>query len=198
MSWFVMKKLLNKAGRNVRIGLVGEAILATLVVGVAVSTLVVFPGVAYIIAPFIKKKRYSPRQAISRNIDSLIKSGLVKQTKDVKGNPALKLTKRGVWEAMLRHHKMPSLPHHKKVWDKTWRMVIFDIPNEQNRKRSDLRRALYMYGFRSIQKSVWVYPHECDNFITLLKSHLGVARDVLYLKVSYIENDRHLRHEFSL
>lgn len=192
---------MKKAGlkkRNVKIGPIGEAILSILVAGTLVTTVAMFPGVVYIIAPFIKKKKYSPRQAISKNLESLITSGLVIQTKNTEGKISLQLTKKGAWEAMLRHQTLPTARNEKKDWDGIWRVVIFDVPNVKNIQRSDLRRAMRMYGFKPLQKSAWVYPFECDNFIALLKSHLGVSHDVLYMKASYIENDRYLRKEFLL
>ena len=192
---------MKKAGlkkRNIKIGPIGEAILGILVAGTLVTTVAMFPGIVHIIAPFIKKKKYLPKQAISKNLESLIKSGLVIQTKNAEGKISLQLSKKGVWEAMLRHHTLPTRKKENRDWDGMWRVVIFDVPNVKNTQRSDLRRAMRMYGFKPLQKSAWVYPFECDNFIALLKSHLGVSHDVLYMKVSYIENDRYLRKEFLL
>ena len=192
-----MKEVLCRK-RNVKIGPIGMAILGILAVSTIVTVAAMFPGVSYIIAPFVKKKKYPSKRAISKNLESLITSGLITQIKNSKGEISLRLTKKGIWEAMLRHNTLPTLKKEKKKWDKLWRVVIFDVPNVKNKERSDLRRAMRMYGFKPLQKSAWVYPFECDNFIALLKSHLGVSHDVLYMKVSYIENDRYLRKEFSL
>ncbi len=192
-----MKKS-SEENKNIRIGLIGEAILGVLVAGTVVSVFALFPGVALAIGPFIKKKKRFPRQVIVKSLDSLIATGLVKRVKSPNGVVVLRLTKKGSWEALLRHRTLPTATQEKNDWDKMWRLVIFDIPNEKNRKRSDLRRAVSMYGFKQLQKSVWVYPYECDDFVQLLKSHLDVSRDVLYMKVTYIENDRHLRKEFDL
>ncbi len=192
-----MKKLIVSK-RNIKIGPIGTALLGVLAVGTLVTALAILPSVAHIIAPFLKNKKYSAKQAITRNLESFIKSGLVEQIKNERGDLVLQLTKRGRWEALLRHQSLPSKDSQVKDWDKIWRMVIFDVPNERGRTRSELRRALHMYGFKPIQKSVWVYPHECDAFIALLKSHIGMKNNILYLKVSYIENDRHLRKEFRL
>lgn len=187
-----------KSVRNIRVGPIGEAILGVLLAGTVVTTFTMFPGLVYVVAPFIKKKKYKHKQAIVKNLESFIRSGIVKQTVRKDGSIALSLTARGQWEATLRHHKLPTHTPKKQAWDKSWRLVIFDIENKKNKQRNDLRRAMSMFGFKQVQKSAWVYPFECDNFVALLKSHLGVTQDVLYMKVSYIENDRHLRKEFSL
>ena len=49
-----------------------------------------------------------------------------------------------------------------------------------------------------LQDSVWVYPYDCEDILTLLKTDLGVGKDVLYLIVEEMENDKYLREEFDL
>lgn len=178
-----------------RIGPIGEAILVSMLVVGAVSFLAIFPGVTTLIAPFIKKKKYSSRQAIQRNVESLVRAGLIKKTLSPSGSVQLKLTKKGRWEAFLRGK---SKDKKSQKWDGTWRVVIFDVPQRKYRVRDELRRAMTLYGFKRLQISVWVYPYACDDFIELIKEHLGISSDVLYMKVSYIENDKHLRREFNL
>jgi DNA-binding transcriptional regulator PaaX len=182
--------------RRTKIGHIGEAILVTVGVAGVVTVVALFPGVAHIIAPFVKKKRYSPKQATTHNLESLIRSGLIERKMSKNGMYMLTLTARGRWEAALRHRTFTS--KERGSWDGIWRVVIFDIPNHKRKLRDELRRGMRMYGFKLLQRSVWVYPYECDDFIELLKSHLGVSNDVLYMKVSYIENQKHLKSEWSL
>ena len=181
--------------KNPRIALIGKTILVSVAVVGIVSVAVLFPGVAHIIAPFVRKKKYSPKQAIERNLESLIRSGLLKKTFDSNGDAHVELTKKGKWEAFIRGNSRDTL---KQKWDGMWRMVIFDVPLSKNTLRRELRRAMSLYGFVMIQKSVWAYPHACDDFIELIKSHLGIANDVLYMKVLYLENDASLRKEFKI
>ncbi len=79
-----------------------------------------------------------------------------------------------------------------------WRVIIFDVPQTKSKLRHELRRAVKLYGFKMIQQSVWVYPYACDDFVGILKKHLGLSHDVLYMKVAFIENDKQLRKEFEL
>ena len=53
-------------------------------------------------------------------------------------------------------------------------------------------------GFARLQDSVWVFPYDCENFITLLKAELKIGSAVLYMIVEHIENDKHLRAQFGL
>jgi DNA-binding transcriptional regulator PaaX len=182
--------------KRIRIGPIGEAVLVSVAVVGFVSVAVLFPGVTTLIAPFVRKKKYSPRQSIQRNVMSLIRQGLLKKTVSKNGTVHLELTRKGRWEAFLRAPKESR--EKRKGWDKQWRIIIFDVPQAKTKVRDELRRGVQMYGFKQLQQSVWVYPYACDNFVKILKEHLGVASDVLYMKVSYIENERHLRREFNL
>lgn len=85
-----------------------------------------------------------------------------------------------------------------KRWDRKWRVLIFDIPERRRRLRETVRRALATIGFERLQDSVWVYPYDCEDLIILLKADFHVGKDMLYLIVDSIENDRHLRQQFGL
>ncbi|MDO8569934.1 MAG: hypothetical protein Q7R89_04155 [bacterium] len=85
-----------------------------------------------------------------------------------------------------------------KKWDKKWRVIIFDIPEKKRRTRDRVRTLFRSAGFYLLQDSVWVYPYDCEDILTLLKSDLGVGKNILYLIVDEIENDKHLREFFDL
>lgn len=193
MSMSIQNKSIQK--REPRIGPTSKAIIASIALVGAVPLLALFPGMALAIAPFIKKKRNTQKQSIQRSVESLVRTGLVKKIIEEDGSVQLMLTKRGKWHALLR---CKTQDVKEVVWDKLWRVVIFDVPQSKNKMRAELRTAMKLYGFKMLQQSVWVYPHACDDFIEILKNHLGVTHDILYMKVSYIENDQHLRKEFKI
>lgn len=86
----------------------------------------------------------------------------------------------------------------KRRWDKRWRMVVFDIPERRRGIRRSLRRVMIDVGFVRLQDSVWVYPHDCEEFVALLKAELRIGKDVLYAIVEKIENDKAIREHFGL
>ncbi len=47
-------------------------------------------------------------------------------------------------------------------WDKKWRVVIFDIPQELHTNRNQFRRKLKLLGFFMLQKSIFVFPYPCE------------------------------------
>ena len=60
-------------------------------------------------------------------------------------------------------------------WDKTWRVVIFDIPQELHKERIRLRSKLKSLGFAALQKSVLVFPYSCEEEVGDICSVLGVS-----------------------
>ena len=107
------------------------------------------------------------------------------------------MTPRG--EDLLRHWQFTDFKLEKpKKWDRKWRVIIFDIPEKKRKIRDQIRVLFKTAGFYLLQDSVWVYPYDCEDVLTLLKSDLGVGKNILYLIVEEIENDRHLREFFDL
>lgn len=96
------------------------------------------------------------------------------------------------WER--RNYQLP----HPTLWDGKWRILIFDIPERKKRLRDRVRETLRAVGFVQLQQSVWVYPFDCEDFITLLKADFKIGKDLLYLIVEGLENDRHLRTLFGV
>lgn len=60
-------------------------------------------------------------------------------------------------------------------WDKKWRIVIFDIPEELHSARVRFRRKLKSLGFVMLQKSVFVFPYPCHEEIGDICNKLEVS-----------------------
>jgi len=84
------------------------------------------------------------------------------------------------------------------LWDKKWRVVIFDIPETKKQQRNILRDTLIRIGFWKLQNSVWVYPYDCEELILLLKTDYRLGKEVLYMIVDKIEGDMTLKRYFGL
>src|SRR3990167_4278610 len=85
-----------------------------------------------------------------------------------------------------------------KRWDGKWRVLIFDIPQTKNLLRDKLRRTLMAIGFIRLQDSVWIYPYDCEDLITLLKTDFRVGDQMLYMIVDSLENDDQVKEDFGL
>lgn len=142
------------------------------------------------------------------------KLGLVPQRRQSEyvSSSASKLVKRGLLfydgkrycmtskgENVLRQWQFADFKLEKpKKWDRKWRVIIFDIPEKKRKIRDQVRTLFKSAGFYLLQDSVWVYPYDCEDILTLLKSDLGVGKNILYLIVDELENDKHLREFFDL
>lgn len=112
-------------------------------------------------------------------------------------NNCLSLTEEGKKTLQIFSVKDFKLKVPKK-WDKKWRILIFDIREEQKTLREKIRRTLSSIGFVRFQDSVWIYPYSCEDLITLLKADFKIGKDLVYIIADEIENDRWLKERFGL
>lgn len=148
------------------------------------------PKVASLVGEHVLRSSRSIEYA-NRARDRLLKKGLL--TKDAKGY--IRITAAG--ERKLRVLTLDA-PLRPLRWDGKWRILIFDIPNERKGLRDKVRQQLMGIGFVMVQRSVWVYPYNCEDLVALLKADLHVGKDLLYIIADSIENDRMLKKEFGL
>ena len=113
------------------------------------------------------------------------------------GSYCLRITEIGR-KALAFEQSRLSLNDTKRKWDGLWRIVTFDIPERRRGIRARLREMMKSIGFVRLQESVWVYPYDCEEFITLLKAELKIGRSVLYIIADSIEQDKVLRSHFNL
>ncbi len=127
----------------------------------------------------------------------LRKRGLIRIEKKNK-NIYMFLTKEGEKEAG-RYQLNEMYIKKPKKWDKKWRLIIFDIPENHRIKRDLFRGKLKELGFYQLQKSVWVYPYSCQKEINLLRDFFGLKKkNLMALTVEKIESDENLRKFFNL
>lgn len=142
------------------------------------------------------------------------KLGLIprRRQREYVGSSASKLVRRGLLyfdgkryqmtsegEKILRRWELSDFKLQKpKKWDRKWRVIIFDIPEKSKSKREYVRRLFERARLERLQDSVWVYPYDCEDVLTLLKTELGIGKNILYLIVEELENDKYLRQIFDL
>lgn len=84
------------------------------------------------------------------------------------------------------------------IWDKKWRIVIFDVPEKKKPAREALRRELRKLGFKELQKSVWCFPYDCKNAIDFICELFDIRHCVRILEVSRMSHDADLKLRFGL
>lgn len=144
-----------------------------------------------------KRKDRHYRYYVKTVTHRLEKKKLIRFVKNSRGQKCATLTPAGKRE--LKRYEMGKLtiPVPKR-WDGKYRLIIFDIKEWKRSVRDKLRAWLEHLGFVRLQNSVWVYPHECREVITLLKSYFRIGKDVLYITADSIENDGWLKKRFNL
>lgn len=140
----------------------------------------------------LKNFKYNTNRSLSR----LISLGLVVFI-EKDGKKYLRLTEKGKLKLMTLEKYNFKFKKPQK-WDKKWRIVIFDIPQKRRLQRDKLRFTLKQIGFIKLQHSVWVYPYDCEELITLLKLDFKVGKEILYIIAEKIENDKLLKKYFKL
>lgn len=142
------------------------------------------------------KKRGYYKGRIDTAIGRLKDQGVIKFEK--RGSMTyVRLTEKGK-EKLLKYQIKELEIKKPKRWDKKWRIITFDIKEKRKSTRNLLRSELMNSGFIRLQNSVWVYPYDCEEFVVMLKAHLKIGKDVLYITANKIENDKWLKKEFDL
>lgn len=168
-----------------------KAVLGTVAVAGLLAVAALAPNAIQILGMFGKKSR--GRERVENSRKRMVANGLLAYT----AQGFLKLTAKG--EAKLRQLELHEYKIKKpKRWDKKWRMLSFDIKEERKTLRDKVRNTLIAIGFEKLHKSVWVYPYDCEDLITLLKADFKIGSDVLYIIADKIENDGWLRKKFGL
>ena len=189
--------VLEKRSRtNRRLGAFQAAMLGAVVLGVVVFIAATAPNAAQLLQYFPGYKKgakfnYQVKSALSR----LAKKGLVTFIKKG-GKRYARITPEGKRALDLETERVKATK--KRRWDRRWRLVVFDIPERRRSMRTRLRKFMSSCGFYRLQDSVWVYPYDCEDLITLAKAEFRIGADALYLIVEQIERDKYLREHFHL
>lgn len=178
--------------RRKRLGRMQGALL--LAIGVAGAAMFPAAALAAIQIVGVVRSKSRANYQLRSVAGQLASRGLIKLQK---GKP-LELTNAGRREFARLQHLMTLRSGKRRPWDKRWRLVVFDIPEHYRKVRDRLRIELTSFGFFQLQKSVWIFPHDCEDVIVLLKAELRAGGNVLYAIVEKIENDGKIRRYFKL
>lgn len=186
---------MRKGIGNERLSTVGYTVLVVVAVAGVVTLSAVAPGCIKLLG-YALRYQSQKRYYIHKVVERCINRGLLTRQKTPQGIQ-LRLTSKGKKILQLYETEKLTIKEPRR-WDKKFRIIIFDIKERRRSTRDKLRVWLTHLGFVRLQQSVWVYPYECQEVITLLKAHFHVGKDVLYLTVESIENDRWLKERFNL
>lgn len=180
-----------------RLGSTAQKILLLLLGGVALGLSGTPKRYARVWKATRKALKEVDKQKLYRAIRRLYESKLIQSIEHEDGSITLILTRTGKKVAL--RYKIDDLVIAKPVkWDNKWRVIIFDIPEDQKPLRDTLRMRLKQLGLIELQKSVFVHPYECRDEIDFVIELYQARSYVRIIEAIYIDNELHLKKKFSL
>lgn len=187
----------QRTQRRAKKDLIKNALLSTLIVAGALPIAIAAPKVFSLVAgKNMDLLPTNPKQRLRETVSRLKRKGLV-EFREEDGKRRMRLTPKGLTEAR-RLQSVPIPVPIPRRWDRRWRIVTFDIPERRRPLRDRVRLLVRRLGFYRLQDSVWIYPYDCEELITLVKTDLRTGRDVLYIIADAVEYDKPLREHFKL
>jgi phenylacetic acid degradation operon negative regulatory protein len=102
-------------------------------------------------------------QGITRQLQRLEAQGQVETRKGPRGcGREVRLTESGVAAFALRSD---PVSRWSRVWDGSWRVVLFDVPEQARTVRARLRQRLVREEFGCLQQSVWIAADSSGEWI---------------------------------
>lgn len=187
-----MSEMEEKSRKRSKRANLKKAVLTTVKAAGVLSVALVAPNVLGSLAKLGILDTGRRQESIRAAKNRLIRQGLL----SAKAGRVL-LTEKGQ-KTLQRMELAHSCLIRRNKWDGKWRVLVFDIPNHRRGLRDRIRLSLKANGFERLQDSVWVLPYNCEDFVSLLKAELRIGKDMQYLIVDSIENDRALLEAFGL
>ncbi len=136
-------------------------------------------------------------QALERAINSLYSSHLVQEKDNKDGTTTLILTENGKRKALQFNIEKMEI-RKPAMWDRRWRIVMFDIPEKLKRLRDSLRIHFQEVGLIELQKSVFVHPFPCSDEIEFILELYNARKYVRFITAEEVDNKLHLMKKFNL
>jgi len=177
-----------------------DLLITLLVVGGVTAALSISPAV---LAPAFVFKAFKKEKAVKKKYMQsayyLKRHRLLTYSSDMK---KIHLTKKGVARAarhLLAAFSQRNDQQTNRQWDGKWRLFMYDIPAKERIKRDAMRDVIKRIGMTPLQKSVWIYPFDCAEEISLIKKIFSLDDNkARLLVVADIGNDKHLRKQFKV
>jgi len=176
-------------------GEIAQIIIVSLAVVGGTFILAAAPGFAHIFKLF-DAKTGRDKGRVKQSLNYLEKNNTIR-IYDRVGRKVITLTNKGKQKVQQKKFDELKLTTQKK-WDKIWRIVIFDIPENKRHVRLAVSFKLKQIGFYPLQKSVFIYPHECKKEIDFVRNFLDVKKCVRYILAHDIEDNHHLKEHFKI
>lgn len=172
-----------------------KTILATFATTTLVRSVIIFPSLPYVINKFTNtnKEKYYIKKAFKK----LEEQDLLSIISTPDGQIKITLTEKGKTKALSFNTDNLKLKKPNR-WDKIWRLVIFDIPEQKKVNRDIFRQKLKSLGFFPLQKSIFAYPYHCKDEVDFLKHNYDITDHVTYIEARFLDKQNHLQNYFQV
>lgn len=133
---------------------------------------------------------------IKDGIRDLNKQKFIKKKENYDGSVLVSLTEKGMLRALNIIFK--RLENRKEEWDGKWRMIAFDIPEECRKGRNALTYRFKSASFYEFQKSLFVYPYDCQKEVIALVKLFKLEKYVRFIVADFIDTEERLKIRFKL
>ena len=178
---------------------ISKIILILLAFGALATVVAVAPNAFQILKLFQKrdKRLKNKNQASLRSALYRLKKQKLINISEKDGKTLIEITQKGKTRAL--KYKLEKMKIKKpKRWDKKWRVVIFDIPNNKTLARNVLRDKLKELGFYKLQKSVWIFPYKCRDEIDFIKEIYNIEPYINLILAEKIDQEEKCLKFFNL
>lgn len=174
-----------------------QKILLLLLAGVALGLSRSPKNYFRILEGISKEWKEIDRNKLIRIVREFYRDRIVDYREDKDGIVKIILTKDGRQKALKYQIDEIKIKKPKK-WDGKWRIVVFDIPEKKKKAREALRNKLQELGFRELQKSVLIFPYECENEIDFITEVFEIRQYVRFMRVDSFTNEEQFKIKFKL
>ncbi len=174
-------------------------ILLLISAGAAIPAILVAPNMAKVLIPALHKlaRKLESRPFIVKDSITALKDRKLIRTEIKNGETIFVVTNEGEKHILRGKIEAIKIPIPQK-WDKKWRLIIFDIPEQYKKAREALRWKFKELDLYKLQKSCFVYPFECKEEIDFITEFFGVSKYVNYIIVESLEGESKLKQHFEL
>lgn len=130
------------------------------------------------------------KKDLGRIIKRLEKQEMITLQEIVDGKIKIIITDKG--RKRLLEYDFENIELKQKKRDGTWRMVIFDTPEDKRNARDVFRRKLLQLDFIRLQDSVFASAYPCKNEIDFLCHYLDISDFVTLVSLNKIERGEKL------
>lgn len=174
-------------------------ILGFLIAGPVLVAGAALPGLLSEFNRFEKRKKYSKKQ-LQNAYRNLHYRKLIEIIQESDEKFKVQLTNKGQKRVQEFSFEFLEIKKPNK-WDGKWRILMFDIPSQPkiyNQARNALRAKIKDLGFYQMQKSVWVYPYECEDEILFIAELFQIQKHIEIITAEKLLHEEKIKRAFGL